>query len=143
MFNDFKIPLAFFVLVLLIIFCIKIQAQITYPPPGKYFLMLGFNEPMDTNSLKHKENYEVFDQSFNVVPVLNVAIGYDSETGICKDSLVILLINAPNYKTTYAVRVSNVTDKAGNLIHPEHNSAWYYFDGYDPVNEKQPYLIVK
>jgi hypothetical protein len=115
----------------------------TIAPEGKYFLMLGFNEPMDTNSLKHKENYEVFDQDFNIIPVLNVAIGYDEETGVCEDTLVVLLINAPSYKTTYAVRVSNVKDRAGNLIHPGHNSAWYYFDGYDPVNEKQPYLIVK
>jgi hypothetical protein len=130
-----------FFLILLLFVCIA-SGQ-TIPPAGKYFLMLGFSEPMDTNSLKHIANYNVFDQDFNVVPILNVAIGYDSETGICKDSMVVLLINAPNYKTSYAIRVSNVKDKAGNLIHPEHNSAWYYFDGYDPVNEKQPYLIVK
>lgn len=141
MIDSYKIPIAFFLFVLLIIFCTRIQAQ-TKAPEGKYFFVLTFSEAMDTNTTRDLNNYEVFDDSLNMIPILAAGVPHEPGTLEAVDSMIILLVDVPEYKTTYSVRVSNVTDIAGNPISENGNSAWYYFDGFD-INEPQPYLIVK
>lgn len=127
MITDYKIPLAVLIFLILIVFSIAVQAQ--------HYLRVNFSEPMDTLSLIPKINYTVFDNSMNEIEVLNTGLIEDV------DSSVIVVIPFLNYKTNYVVRVTDVTDKAGNLIN-ENNSAWFYFDGYNP-DEPRPYLILK
>lgn len=125
--------------ILLSAFC---MGQTTYAPPGKYFLILTFNQPMDSVSLSKKSNYKVFDQNMNELEVLNLATMHQRDTEVLIDSSVLLLVNAPNYKTNYIVRVDSVYGKNGLLIDKGKSSMWYYFDGYDP-NSTKPYLILK
>lgn len=125
---------------IILLLCGLCAAQTTYAPPGKYFLIIGFNQPMDTVSLKIKSHYKVFDQNMNELEVLNIATMYNLN-GSCADS-ILLMVNAPGYKTNYIVRVDSVYGKNGVLIDKDNNSMWYYFDGYDP-NELKPYLVIK
>jgi len=97
-------------------------------------ILLIFNEPMDLGGVMDKTNYAVFDDSLNEINVRSVgaSLGGDS---------VIVFVDWLGYKTDYAVRVYNVKDTSGNVI-GESNTAWFYFDGYNP-NEPPPYLIIK
>lgn len=100
-----------------------------------HYLRINFSEDMDTVTTKAKENYTVFDSNMNEIQVHRIGKVLDA------DSSIVLELPFLNYKTNFIVRVTNVKDRAGNLIN-ENNFAWFYFDGYDP-NEPQPYLIIK
>ena len=115
----------------------------SYPPPGKYFFVLNFNQAMDTVSLKKFSSYKVFDQDMNELPVLNIATMYHEDSFEIVDSMITLLVDAPNYKTTYMVRVDSVYSKEGELISEDGNSAWYYFDGYDSEANRPETFIKK
>jgi len=117
------------ILFLLVFLPIQIFAQY-------HFLRIDFSEPMDTSSLRPKINYTVFNSEMVEIPIINTGIIEDV------DSSVVLVIPHLTYKTDFVVRVMNVKDVAGNLVDPEHNSMWFYFDGYDP-NESKPYLIME
>lgn len=97
-------------------------------------LLVTFSEPMDRTTLFEINNWGVWDSDMNPVPINKIGVGLN-------DSLVVLYFPFLPYKTNFIVRVTDVKDKSGNLIN-EHNSAWFYFDGYDP-NEPTPYLILK
>ena len=127
---------------LLVILTPLVFAQVIYAPPGKYFLKIEFSQPMDTTTTRVIDNYTIFDQDMEEFPVLNVATASDPETGVCYDSLIVLLINAPEYKTHYVIRVQDVYGTNQVLVSDSANSLWFYFDGYDP-NQLKPYLIIK
>ena len=97
-------------------------------------LLVTFSEPMDRTTLFEINNWTVYDESLNEISIHRIGIAGN-------DSLVVVYLPFLSYKTNFIVRVIDVKDKAGNLIN-EHNSAWFYFDGYDP-NESKPYLILK
>lgn len=99
-------------------------------------LQLVFSEKMNRAKLFDVKNYTVYDNKLNEIGIHKIGVAQG-------DSIVVLFLNPLNYKTDYIVRVQNLTDVAGNLIDPKHNNAWFYFDGFDPVNEAQPYLIIK
>ena len=98
-------------------------------------LLLMFNEPMSRPELFDKDNYTVFDDSLNEVNIREVGV-------VQGDTAVVLFVDFLDYKTDFAVRVFNVTDTAGNTINPNKNSAWFYFDGFDPT-QQQPVIIIK
>jgi hypothetical protein len=97
-------------------------------------VLVTFSEPMDRPTLFNVENWTVYDESLSPVNINRIGVADN-------DSLVVVYLPFLSYKTNFIVRVMNVKDKAGNLI-SEHNSAWFYFDGYNP-DEKKPYLILK
>lgn len=97
-------------------------------------ILLKFSEPMEKQGLLLKSNYSLFDGSMNTITINKIGV-------VQGDTAVVIFTNFLNYKTNFIVRVQNVKDKAGNLIN-EHNSAWFYVDGYNP-NEPKPYLMIK
>jgi len=113
-----------------------------YAPLGKKFLILGFNEPMDTTTTKVLTNYTIFDPNLNELPIYNVATMYTLEYAPI-DTAILLLIKNPEYKTHYVVRAQNVYSKRGISIVDSTGSLWWYFDGYAPNEESKPYLISK
>lgn len=102
----------------------------------EHFLQLVFSEKMEHAKLLDVKNYTVYDNNLNEIRIHKIGAA-------AGDSIVVLFLNPLGYKTNYTVRVTNLTDIAGNLIDPDGNAAWFYFDGYDPDNEQQPYIIVK
>lgn len=91
----------------------------------QHYLHIFFSEKMDSASIRQANNFTIFDDSLNIIPISQLLIAQG-------DSIVILKIGALSYKTNFLIRVQNVKDVAGNLIDPEHDSAWFYFDGFDP-----------
>lgn len=112
--------------ILFFLFSITILAQ-------NQLLQLTFSEKMDKTTLLNKNNYTVFDDKLNIIPIEKVGVS---------DSIAVLFLPFLTYKTNYLVRVSNVKDLAGNLIDPQHNSAWFYFNGYDSTLAK-PNIFVR
>lgn len=107
----------------------------------EHYLLLSFSEPMDTSILKVKSHYFVFDSEMNPIAVNRIALIFSPDSSKCLDSLVIVSVPALSYKTNFILRVDSLTDKAGNLIDPENNSAWFYFDGFDPEADQPKFLI--
>lgn len=114
-------------LIIVFIFCLCVQAQ-------QHYIQVNFSEPMDKASLFDVNNWTVYDSNLREVRINKIGIAGS-------DSIAILYTKFLSYKNGYTVRVENVTDKAGNPIN-ENNSAWFYFNGYDPMQHR-PYLIIK
>ena len=98
----------------------------------RHHIAIAYSEPVDISALEIN-NYTVFDADMNEIPVLNV--------WEVTDSIYAVVVSFLGYKSDFIIRANNIKDLAGNLIN-NNNSAWFYFDGYDP-NESQPYLILK
>lgn len=98
----------------------------------RHHIAVTYSEPVGVSALEIN-NYTVFDAEMNEIPVLNV--------WEVTDSIYVVVVNFLGYKSGFVIRANNIKDLAGNLIN-NNNSAWFYFDGYNP-NEPQPYLIVK
>jgi hypothetical protein len=101
---------------------------------GTHKILLTFNEPMDLDGVLNKLNYTVFDDGLNEINIKSVGANGSGDS-------VVVFVDWLNYKTDFAVRVYNVKDTSGNII-GDNNTAWFYFDGYNP-NEPPPYLIIK
>lgn len=99
----------------------------------RHHIALVFSEPIDSTTLLNADNYALFDANMEEVLILFVYPISDSVIAIAVDFL--------DYKNNFIIRADNIKDLAGNLIN-ENNSAWFYFDGYDP-DEQKPYLIIK
>ena len=99
-------------------------------------IQLVFNETMDRSTLFNINNYNLYDNQLNEVGVNRIGVAQG-------DSIVILYTPFLSYKTNFIVRVANVKDKAGNLINPEHNFAWFYVDGFDSTQVAPKLFFVK
>ena len=97
-------------------------------------VLITFSEPMDKTGLLDINNWKVFDEQLQEIPIQRIGVAGN-------DSLAVLFLPFLSYKTNFIVRVANVTDKAGNLINDK-NSGWFYCDGFDQ-RETRPYLILK
>lgn len=91
-------------------------------PAQQHYIQLIFSEPMQMETILNKDNYTLFNQSMQQIPIVNV--------GAINDSIAVLIVPPLAYKTNYLVRVDNVRDKAGNYINDK-NIAWFRFDGFD------------
>lgn len=98
-------------------------------------IILKFSEPMDKQTLLLKSNYNLFNETFNSITINKIGV-------VEGDSAVIIFTDFLSYKTNFIIRVQNVKDKAGNLIHEDHDSAWFYVDGYNSA-DSEPKIIVK
>lgn len=114
-----------FLVSLLLILSINI-----FPQQHNKLVKITFSEQMDTTSIKEKSNYTIFDSQFRELTIYRIGL----EQGEV-DSVAYLEIPFPTYKTNYIVRVENARDRAGNLIDPEHNAVWFFFDGFDIEGE--------
>lgn len=119
---------------LLIEFLLLLILMIGFAYSQEQMVLVTFSEPMDRKTFFDVNNWTVYDESLNPVNINRIGVADN-------DSLVVVYLPFLSYKTNYIVRVTNVKDKAGNLING-HNSAWFYCDGYNP-NETKPYLILK
>lgn len=119
---------------LLIEFFLLLILMIGFAYSQEQMVLVTFSEPMDRTTLFNADNWTVYDESLNPVNINRIGVAGN-------DSLVVVYLPFLSYKTNFIVRVTDVKDKAGNLIN-EHNSAWFYFDGYNP-SETKPYLILK
>lgn len=86
-------------------------------------ILISFNEPMRGPALINKTNYKVTDPNNVRITVYKVKV-VPSDS-----SKVVLFCKRINYKQTHKVVVSNVKDRAGNLIDPLHNKASFIFEG--------------
>jgi len=100
----------------------------------QHYIQVVFSEPMDRPTVLNKSNWTVSDSNLKEVKINKIGVAEG-------DSIVVLYTEFLAYKSGYTVRVENVTDKAGNPIN-ENNSAWFYFNGYDPMQHR-PYLMIK
>lgn len=102
-------------------------------------LVLSFSEPMNLKNsygpsgIRNVSNYSVFEIStLNAVKIyrsmLVTKIG-DTVIDTTKQTPVGLVLERLNYQTMYRVRVINITDTAGNIIDPAHNSWDFEFTG--------------
>lgn len=86
-------------------------------------ILITFDEPMRGSALTNKANYKVTDPNNVKITV------YKVEVVPSDSSKVVLFCERINYNQTHKIVVSNVKDRAGNLIDPLHNKATFIFKG--------------
>lgn len=110
-----------------LLFVITIYAQ-------EQEIEVKFSEPMDRVSLFNVNNWHIYDSNLNEIPIKKIGVAEG-------DTIAILYTPFLDYKTNFTVRVNNVKDKAGNIVNPIYNSAWFYCDGYDSTQVRPEYII--
>lgn len=86
-------------------------------------ILLTFNEPMKGYELTDPLNYTITDPDNNVIPVYLVKV-VPSDS-----SKTVIFCKRIDYKRTHKVVVTNVKDRAGNLVDPLHNKTTFIFEG--------------
>ena len=82
-------------------------------------LVLNFSEVLNTNSAQNSSNYSITNG-------INVSSAVLAGTQV-------MLTTSTHISGSYAVTVNNVTDLAGNVVDPQHNSAAYEYTLIDTV----------
>lgn len=119
------------IVLLLIILTTVAPAQDT---SNTHKILLTFNEPMDRSTLFENSNYTVFDDSLDETNIRDVGV-------LPGDSSVVVFVDWLWYKTSFAIRVFNVRDVAGNVINPGKNTAWFFFNGYDSTLIQSKFIL--
>ncbi len=92
-----------------------------------HYIRVVFSEKMDLNTMVEINNYSVYNTSMQRQLIEGI--------GVENDSIVVLVVQALQYKSNYLIKVENVKDLAGNYINNK-NTAWIRFDGFDPSQIK-------
>ena len=80
-------------------------------------LVINFSEALNSNSDQNANNYQIS----NGIIVISASLNGNKVT----------LTTAPHITGSYVVTVNNVTDIAGNVINPNHNTANYNYSAED------------
>lgn len=81
-------------------------------------VLVRFNEPMSREGIFDVSNYKVIDENNNELRIYKVGV-------VEGDTAVVLFTESHLKGKVYKVYVSNLKDKAGNLISQENNFASY------------------
>ncbi|MCA2005630.1 MAG: Ig-like domain-containing protein [Ignavibacterium sp.] len=96
-------------------------SSFTYPqqlPEETSKVLVRFNEPMSREGIFDISNYKVIDENNNELKIYKVGV-------VEGDTAVVLFTENHLKGKIYKVIVSNLKDKAGNLISQENNFARY------------------
>lgn len=109
-----------FNLLLIILFSIVALSE-TFPqhlPDETAKVLVRFNEPMSREGIFDVSNYKIIDQDDNEIKIYKVGV-------VEGDTAVVLFTETHLSGKEYKVIVSNLKDKAGNIINQENNFAKY------------------
>jgi len=88
------------------------------PIVSKKYIVIGYSEGMDTTAL-NPNNYLVFNQAGENFPIVSVGVVLNiGSSEIPKDTKFALSSNKIMVPGDYLIYISNVKDKAGNLLSP-------------------------
>ncbi|MEP0860648.1 MAG: Ig-like domain-containing protein [Ignavibacterium sp.] len=94
-------------------------AQPDSPDTSK--VLVRFSEPMSREGIFDVSNYKIICEDNHEIKIYKVGV-------VDGDSAVVLFTEKHQPGKAYRVIVSNLKDKAGNLIHQENNYALYQKD---------------
>ncbi|AFH49195.1 Hypothetical protein IALB_1486 [Ignavibacterium album JCM 16511] len=94
-------------------------AQAAEPETSK--VLVKFSEPMSHEGIFDVSNYKIICEDNHEIKIYKVGV-------VDGDTAVILFTEKHQPRKAYRVIVSNLKDKAGNLIHQENNYALYQKD---------------
>jgi len=90
--------------------------------PDSTFVLLRFNEPMDSTDLFLIENYKVVGSSGDTLEIFSIG----NIEGL--DTAVVILAGRQSYNSNYyTVYANNVKDTSGNVINFQKRFAFYDF----------------
>ncbi|GMU96776.1 Ig-like domain-containing protein [Ignavibacterium album] len=81
-------------------------------------VLVRFNEPMSRDGIFDTSNYKVIDESGKELKIFRIGV-------VEGDTAVVLFTESHSRGKVYKVIVSNLKDKAGNLISQDNNFASY------------------
>lgn len=81
-------------------------------------VLVRFNEPMSREGIFDVSNYKIISEDNHELKIYKVGV-------VEGDTAVVLFTEKHQLGKAYKVIVSNLKDKAGNLIHQENNYAHY------------------
>lgn len=88
-------------------------------------ILLTFNEPMRGAALVNRSNYKITDSANVQIQIFKVKVVPPDST------MVVIYCKRIDYKKTHKVVVSNVRDRAGNLLDPLHDRTTFIFEGIE------------